>query len=75
MSLLAGIAINLQFFNEIVEAIGVKKGTYNPETCKVPRTFGDPLSASNLGTRKVPLTLRDPLSASDLGTRKVPPTI
>ena len=55
MSLFAGIAINLQFFNEIVEAIGVKKGTYNPETRKVPRTFGDPLSASNLGTRKVPL--------------------
>ena len=60
MSLLAGIAINLQFFNEIVEAIGVKKGTYNPETCKVPRTFGDPLSASNLGTHKVPPTLGDP---------------
>ena len=60
MSLFAGNAINLQFFNEIVEAIGVKKGTSNPGTCKVPLTFGEPLSASNLGTHKVPPTLQDP---------------
>ena len=60
MSLFAGNAINLQFFNKIVEAIGVKKGTSNRGTCKVPQTFGDPLSASNLGTHKVPPTFRDP---------------
>ena len=60
MSLFVGSAINLQFFNKIVEAIGVKKGTSNPGTRKVPPTFGDPLSASNLGTHKVPPTLGDP---------------
>ena len=32
-------SVNLQFFNEIVEAIGVKKDTSNPGTHKVPPTL------------------------------------